>query len=205
MVSIPRLRRPWGDVRFLIGVLLIVVAIVGVWLIVSSSRQTAPALQATRTIVPGEALSSADVRVVDVSLGTVAPTYLTPTTLEPGAIATRTIEDGELIAVSSTAPADAGRTTAVVVESAVGIPGAVAEGAVVEVWYAPPSKEGKGFDPPRILLEEAVVAGVTRADGLLGGSQATLELIVDRSSVGDVLAAVADGAALSVVPLRSGS
>ena len=51
----------WGDARFLLGVLLIVASVAGVWFVVSAARQTAPAFAATRTIVPGEAITSDDV------------------------------------------------------------------------------------------------------------------------------------------------
>ena len=201
MISFPRPRRPWGDVRFLIGIALVVAAVTGVWLVVSSARQTTPILQATRTIVPGETVGGA-VRVVDVALGTAADGYLTPDALPDGTVATRTIENGELLPRTATAPADSSRVTSIVVESTT-IPGGVSAGSAVELWSSAPSGEGKGFAAPRILLDEATVAAVDRADGLLAGGRSSIELVVDRTEVGRVLGAVAEGAALSVVPLRA--
>lgn len=198
-------RRPWTDLRFFIGLALIIVSVVGVWLIVGAAKQTTPALQAVRTIVPGEPLTSADVRVVDVELGTIAAGYLTPATLEPGLIATRTITEGELVSTAAAADADAGRTTSVVVQSAVRVPAAVATGAVVEVWAAAPLADGKGFAEPRILLAEATVASVDHDSGPLAAKSTTLELIVERARVGEVLAAITDGSTLSVVPVGARS
>ncbi|WP_424935341.1 MULTISPECIES: hypothetical protein [Bacteria] len=202
MISFPRPRRLWGDVRFLIGIALIVAAVTGVWLVVSSARQTMPVLQATRTIVPGETIGGA-VRVVEVALGTAADGYLAPDALPDGMVATRTIEDGELVPRTAAAPAESSRVTSIVVESTTAIPGSVAAGAAVELWSSAPSGEAKGFAAPRILLDEATVASVTRADGLLAGGHSSVELVVDRAEVGTVLGAVAEGAALSVVPLRA--
>lgn len=197
--------RPWTDLRFFIGLALIALAIAGVWLIVGAAKQTTPALQAVRTIVQGEPLTSADVRVVDVALGSVGPGYLTPATLEPGLIATRTITQGELVSTSAAADADRGRTTSVVVQSAVRVPSGVIAGSVVEVWAAAPRTDGKGFAEPRILLSEATVASVARDDGPLAAKSTSLELVVDRTRVGDVLAAISDGSSLSVVPIGTRS
>jgi hypothetical protein len=198
-------RRPWTDLRFFIGLALIVACVLGVWLIVGAAKQTTPALQAVRTIVPGEPLTSADVRVVDVALGTVGAGYLTPATLEPGLVATRTITEGELVSTAAAADADKGRTTSVVVQSAVRVPSAVAAGSVVEVWAAAPRTDGKGFAEPEVLLAEATVASVERDDGPLAGSSTTLELVVERARVGEVLAAMTGGSSLSVVPVGARS
>ncbi|GAB6857104.1 SAF domain-containing protein [Microbacterium xylanilyticum] len=198
-------RRPWTDLRFFIGLLLIVASVAGVWLIVGAAKQTSPVLQAVRTIVPGEPLTSADVRVVDVVLGSAGAGYLTPATLEPGLIATRTISEGELVASAAAADADEGRTTSVVVRSTVPVPAAVATGSTVELWEAEPLAEGKGFAEPRVLLSEATVASVDRDDGPLSAKATTLELVVSRAEVGEVLAAMTGGSSLSVVPVGARS
>ncbi|WP_295012259.1 hypothetical protein [uncultured Microbacterium sp.] len=193
-------RRPWTDLRFLIGLALIALAVAGVWFVVGAARQTAPALQAVHTIVPGRPLTSADVRVVDVALGTVGAGYLTPATLEPGLIAARTITEGELVPTSAVAGADAGRTTVVVVQSTARIPSAVTTGSVVELWSAAPRTDAKGFAEPRVLVPEATVSTIEQDDGPLAAKGSSIELVVPRAQVGDVLAAIAAGAALSVVP-----
>lgn len=206
MTTIPRSsRRFWGDLRFLVGIALIAASIAGVWLVVSSARQTSPALQATRTIVPGDVLSSDDFRVVDVALGSVTGEYLTPATLTPGIVAARTIREGELVPESATGEADAMRTTSVVISIGVGVPETVRTGSSVEVWAAPVREEGRGFDAPRILLSQATVADVSTEDAMLSQAQATLELVIERSEVADVLEAIAGGSALSIVPLGAGS
>ncbi len=201
MITARTARRPWTDLRFFIGLALIVLSVAGVWLIVGAAKQTRPALQAVHTIVPGDPLTSADVRVVDVVLGTVGSGYLTPATLEPGLIATRTIAEGELVSSTAAAGSDEGRTTSVVVRSAVPVPGSIGRGSVVELWAADPHAEGKGFDAPRVLLPDATVASVDREDGPLSAKSTTLELVVSRAKVGEVLGALTAGSSLSVVPV----
>lgn len=195
----------WGDVRFFIGIALVILSIIGVWLIVSSSRHTTPVLQASRTIVQGEALASADFHVVDVGLGPVADTYLAPQELIPGLVAARTLTAGELVPSAAAAPAEDSRTTTVVVDSSTGIPVGVTEGTVVELWQAPLMEDGKTYDVPRILVGDVVVASLVKTEGMLSQGRASVELVIDRADVAEVLAAITGGAALSIVPLGSGS
>ena len=172
----PRPRAFWGDARFFLGVLLVIASVAGVWFVVSASRQTAPAFAANRTIVPGEAISGDDVRLVDVALGQVGDAYLQPQALADGLVATRTIESGELV------PA----------------------GSVVEVWAAPLIERG-AYEAPRILVADATVVSVTRDDSMIGGGSAALEVVIPRADVAATLAAMADQSALSVVPTSGAS
>ncbi|MFT4157071.1 MAG: hypothetical protein QM630_03970 [Microbacterium sp.] len=195
----------WGDIRFLVGIILVALSIAGVWLIVSSSGRTTPVLQANRTIVQGEALVSSDFQVVEVGLGALTDDYLAPQDLTPGLIAARTLNEGEIVPTTALAQADEGHTTTIVVESSTGIPSGVAAGAVVELWQAPPLDDGRSFDAPRILVANAAVSAVVEPEGMLSSDTTTIEVVIDRSDVAAVLAAVTGGSALSVIPAGSGS
>ncbi|UJP11435.1 SAF domain-containing protein [Microbacterium sp. KUDC0406] len=205
MTTHTRTRRPfYGDLRFLIGIALVIASVAGVWLLVGAARQTTPVLQASRTIVPGEPLGSSDFQVVEVGLGPLTDDYLAPQDLEPGMIAVRTIDDGELVPRSGTADADAGRTTAIVITSTGAIPASVKAGSTVELWQAPPSKDGRSFGDPRILVADAVVASVAEPEGMLSDARTDVEVVVDRADVADVLSAMNGGAAVSVIPAGPG-
>lgn len=195
----PRPRAFRGDARFVLGILLIVASIAGVWFVVTAARQTVPVFAATRTIVPGEAVSRSDVRVVDVALGQLEEAYLAPGALDGGLVATRTVEAGELVPQSAVGASAAAATTTVVLRSAVDVPASVAAGTVVEVWQAPLIERGS-YDAPRILVLDATVVSVTRDDSALGGGAAALEVVIPRADVAAVLAAMADESALSVIP-----
>ena len=194
-----RRRAFWGDARFFLGILLVIASVAGVWFVVAASRQTAPAFAASRTIVPGEAISADDVRVVDVSLGQIGDAYLSPDALADGLVATRTIASGELVPRAAVGDAAGVRTTSIVLRSAVDVPASVDAGAVVEVWAAP-LLEGGRYDAPRILVADATVVSVTRDDSMIGGGSAALEVVIPRADVAATLAAMADESALSVVP-----
>ena len=194
----------YGDLRFVIGVVLVIASVAGVWLLVSSSRQTSPVLQATRTVLPGETISSAELQVVDVGLGAVAGEYLAPQGLEPGAVAVRTLSAGEIVPLTAVGDADDLRSTSIVIATSA-IPAGVKAGAAVELWHAPPMDDGRAFEQPRILLADAVVADVAEEEGMLAGGRTDVELIVDRADVADVLAAMTGGDAISLVPTGAGS
>jgi hypothetical protein len=198
-------RAVWGDARFLIGIAVVALSIGGVWAVVSSSGTTTPVLQATRTIALGEALVSEDFQVVEVGLGTVTDRYLAPQELHAGQVASRTVFAGELLATSAAESADANRTTTIVVESSTGIPADVAAGSVIELWHSPPVDDGGSQGPPRILVADAIVTSVTKAEGMLSADGTTAEVVIDRADVAEVLAAITGGSVLSVVPIGSTS
>ncbi|MCI1017658.1 hypothetical protein HWD99_03370 [Microbacterium sp. C5A9] len=192
----------WGDFRFVIGIVLVVASIAGVWLVVSSSTAMTPVLQANTTIVPGEPLVSADFQVVEVNLGTVGDRYLAPQDLSPGQVAGRTIAKGELLPRSAAADADSTRTTTIVIDSSTGLPADLAAGAVVEIWHAPPLDERRtSYDAPRLLVSDVVVAAITKPESMLASSGAVAEVVIDRTDVAAVLAAITGGSVLSVVPV----
>ena len=175
------------------------------WAVVSSSGTTTPVLQATRTIALGEALVSEDFQVVEVGLGTVTDRYLAPQELHAGQVASRTVFAGELLATSAAESADANRTTTIVVESSTGIPADVAAGSVIELWHSPPVDDSGSQGPPRILVADAIVTSVTKAEGMLSADGTTAEVVIDRADVAEVLAAITGGSVLSVVPIGSTS
>lgn len=206
MASLSRPRRAfWGDVRFLVGIILVALSITGVWLIVAASDHAEPVLRANRTITQGEALASGDFEVVEVGLGALADDYLGPGDVESGRIAARTLPEGEIVPLSAVTDAERSRTTTIVIESSTGIPEGVQTGTVVELWQAPAIDDGRAHDAPRILVTDVIVHDVLEADGMLADTGTRLEIVIDRADVADVLAALTGGSALSVVPVGAGS
>jgi len=195
----PRRRGFWTDLRFFLGVVLIVASIAGVWAVVALSRQTAPVYAAAHTIVPGQAVTAADLTVVDVSLGRSGDAYLAPGAALDGVVATRTIGTGELVPAAATVPAAQSETTTVVVHSSVTVPSGVAAGSAVDLWSAAPAENG-GFATPSVLVPSATVVSVTHDDSMIGGGADAVELVIPRADVAAALAAIAADAELSVVP-----
>lgn len=201
MNMVSRRRAVWADARFIVGLVLVALSIGGVWLVISSAASTSPVLQATRTIAEGEALASGDFRVVEINLGAVTDSYVAPQALKPGQIVNRTLSAGELLPSAAVSDAEASRTTTVVIESSTGVPEQVRAGSLVELWHAPPLDDSGAVDAPRLLVSDVTVASVTTRDGVLGAEGTSVELVIDRTDIGDVLAAITGGSALSIVPI----
>ncbi|WP_141933514.1 SAF domain-containing protein [Microbacterium sp. SLBN-146] len=198
----PSRRAPWSDLRFVLGILLIGASVGGVWMVIASARQTTPVYIAAHVLAAGAPVEATDLLLVEVSLGQSVGAYLVPDELEAGSIATRTINEGELVPASAIGSASAAATTSVVLRSA-DVPASVEKGARVEIWAAPLIERGR-YEDPRVLVVDATVISVTRDDSLLGGGAAGLEVAIPRTEIGATLAAVAEEAALSIVPTFGG-
>ena len=194
-----RPRAFWADLRFLLGIALIVASVTGVWLVVAAARQTTPVFAAATTLVPGQSVEPGDLHVVQVALGQLDDAYASPATLVPGAVATRVVPAGELVPRDAVGEASRVRTTTVVVTSTNDVPEDVSTGSAVEVWAAAPAERG-AFDPPRILVGSAVVGAVQRDRSMMGGAGVAVEIVIARTDLAATLAAIADGSSLSIVP-----
>lgn len=196
-------RSAWTDIRFVIGIALVLASMAGVWAVVAVSRATAPVYAAAATIVPGQAVDADDLTVIEVALGTASEMYLGADDLGPGVVATRTVSAGELVPRDALVPERTAQTTVVVLDTTTSIPESVVAGSVVEVWAAPRLDQTR-FDAPRILVADATVVRVDRDTSPLAAGAASVELVVARADVSATLGAVADGAAISIVPGGAG-
>lgn len=199
-VGRPRRHGFWTDARFFVGVAVVLVSVCGVWAVITLSQRSTPVYAAAHTIVRGQAITAADLTVIDVALGRSAGAYLAAGTV-PGrdVVAARTVPAGELVPRAAAQPSRAAATTTVVVRSDAAVPTAVRVGTAVELWSAQQKERGV-YDTPHILVPDATVAAVDRDAGVLGGGAASVELVIPRADVADALAAIAGGASLSVVP-----
>ena len=204
MVSRPkRAPRPgfWFDPRLLVGLVLVLGAVGGVYAIVAGSDRTTAVYAARDALVVGDRVTAADLELSQVRLDGALPLYVTPERMPAdGLVLARTVAAGELIPVSAVgASADAGVTT-VVVELTDALAEAVVPGSVVDVWSSPQTERGE-FGPPAVLVGQAGVVRVLEPTGLsVGASRRSVELRVPRDVVAAVLTAIANGAAIAVVP-----
>ncbi|WP_307214468.1 SAF domain-containing protein [Microbacterium sp. SORGH_AS_0888] len=200
----PRPRSVRIDPRFVVGILLVVASVTGVWFVVAAARQTSPVLVAARTLVPGETIASGDLRVAEVALGQAAERYAKPGASAADAVVVRTVSAGELVPLEALGSAEAARTTTVVVPSSMRVPAAVAPGAPVEVWAAPRTAEGD-HGIPRVLVADAVVSRVVASEALGSATADSVELVVPRAALAELLGALSDESMLSVVPAGGGA
>lgn len=197
--------RLWVDPRFVIGVMLVAVSIIGVWWLVTASSRTVPVYAASETLTPGTSLDDAALQVIDARLGSIEDGYLgAGAPPPPGAVVTRTIAAGELVPIGALGEAGSVGVATLVVEPTGRLSADVVRGSVVDLWAAAP--EAEGYAAPEVLVSAATVVRVGEDEGLLsGGGSVALELSVPRSAVATVLAATAAAHLLSVVPTDPGA
>lgn len=193
-------RRFWFDPRFIIGLVLVIVSVTGVWLVVDSQDQTVPVYAAASTLPAGARVMSDDLTLSRVSLGSLDGQYIREGELPEGdLVIIRTVGDGELIPASAIAAAAESAVAPVVIEITGELPESVVVGARVDVWAAAPMEQN-GFGQPTVIVDGAVVARVVTDDAMVGQQNTSVEVLIPKGEVATVLSAQANGHALSLVP-----
>jgi hypothetical protein len=202
-----RRRSFWFDPRFAIGLALVVLSVVGVVGLVSSADASVDVLAARTTLTPGEHVTAGDLVPTSVRAGGVQKFYLQQKDV-PGAgvVVTRAIAAGELVPASAVGSAAGAGLTSVVVTTNGGLAASVAPGGRVDLWSAAQTAQatsGAGsFAAPTVLVSSAIVVRIIDQKNLVTtGSGSSVELLVPKSSIAGVLDAIANGAALSIVPV----
>jgi hypothetical protein len=210
-----RLRRPtWRDPRLGVGVLLVAAAVgLGTWA-VRDAAATVQVYAAGEALTPGDTVAADTLTVREVRLGEEERLYHLVADGPPeGAVATRTVGAGELVPRSAVGEADAVDLRPVVVPLGLDVPADLGPGTVVDLWLVPPAPTGGGVGQPAaaapepaLLAAELVVAEIVEDDSMLSGTTGTsVELLVPRLGLPDVLAALSSEGQLVAVPTFVGT
>lgn len=196
-----RLRRPsWKDPRLLLGLLIVVASIAGVIALVSGLDRSTEVFTAREDLTVGQPLRIEDLTVARVRLGDAEAAYLTPGTLQDGAVVTRHVPRGELVAASAVGHADALDRKPVAIAITDALPRDAVAGARVDVWVALPGSTPNSYQKPTLLLPGAEIAEVTTSTSALGASRQTiLQVLVEDRAMAQILNALGNQARISVV------
>jgi len=193
--SVParRLRRPtWRDPRLLVGLVLVLGATVAGGLLVAGADDTVAVLSARETLVRGDVLSEADLRVVRVRLDEVGDAYLLAgTKLAADSVALRTVPAGELLPASAVGRAQELDSRPVALDWQGPRPDGLVRGAAVDLWVS--AREGTSdFGEPELLVGSADVFAVVEGGGGLGSQSGTqVQVMLEPDGVRSLLAALA--------------
>lgn len=201
-----RLERPgWRDLRLVVGLLLVLLSVAGGVRLVASLDDTTPVYAATRDLLPGQPVAAQDVVPVDVRLDDALARYVDGSAaLAPGTHLLRPVAAGELVpaAALGTARQALDKTVSVPVEASA--LHTLSTGSVVDVWVSHRDGEalGEAYLDPRLLLAGAVVERVPQEGTGLGAGlgRSSVAVVVPADRVGDVIAAVDQGARVTLVP-----
>ena len=141
--SVMRLRRPrWKDPRLIVGIVLVVASVLMGALLVSRLSETTPVLVTRSPIAPGDSIDASDLVVAEVRLGDQTDLYAGNVDAIPeGAVATRAVQEGELLPMSAIGQADEVPLRPVVIPVAATVAESVAPGSTVELWHTAPATD----------------------------------------------------------------
>ena len=198
-----RIRRPkWTDARLLVGAMLVVVAVIATYLLITTANSTTRVWASARPLVPGDVLEPTDLTVAEVNLADLGSKYLSADVeLPEGSSVRSVVAAGELLAASTVAPLSELEGRVVAIDVAGSVPSVVDSGSLVDVW-AQPEQTGLDDDAssPQQIVDSAPVAHITRDVGSFGtGDGARIEVFVGTADLSDVLAALDGHSVLSVV------
>jgi hypothetical protein len=209
-----------------LGVLLVVGSVVGVFAIVAAADQRVTVYAAASALSPGERIDAGDLVQRTVALDGAERLYLAAGRIPNGGlIVTQPVAQGELLPTSSVGSTAGVRSTSLVLQLATKVSGAVVPGASIDIWAAPdPDAAGRvtttdatvsadqGIegateaepDPtaPTVLVSGAIVVKVLGDSGgfSVASSGSSVEVLVPRTRVARLLQAIASTDALAVVP-----
>jgi len=181
---------------------LVVASIAAVVGIVAVADEGEDVLVAPRLLSAGDVLMPDDLEVRRVALGVEGHGYLTPGDMpEAGVVVARTIGAGELVPRAAVGDSRGPRSTTLVVALSTPLGATVQPGDALDLWSAPALEAGR-FGAPAVIASRAQLVRSVTHEGIVTGNDAgRVELLVPRRDVARILSALANGDALSAIPV----
>lgn len=190
------------DARLFVGLVLVAASIAAVVGIVTATDSGDDVLVAPRLLTPGDLVTIDDLEVRRVSLGIDGHSYLAPADIPAeGVVVTRTVASGELVPLSAVGDSRGPSATTIVVSLSTPIGATVRPGDSLDLWSAPALDAGQ-FGAPVVIASDTQLVRVVADDAIVAGAEAgRVELLVARRDVARILHALANGDAVSAVPV----
>ena len=201
--SVDRKRpRFWFDPRFAIGLILVAVSVAGVVGIVAATDSSITIMAAGSDFSPGDRVTAADLVGTSVRIADAEKRYLLATDIpREGVVLTRSVAAGELVPAAAAGSASGLQLTSIVLSLTSRLPESVDAGSRLDVWSARQGEAGR-FEAPTVIVPSAIVVRlVTDAGLMVNNVGSSVEVLIPRSSIARVLEGVANGSAISAVPV----
>ncbi|HLS16043.1 MAG TPA: hypothetical protein VK095_16155 [Beutenbergiaceae bacterium] len=205
-----RIQRPnWRDPRLGVGVLLVAGSVaLGTWAVNQADR-TIEVYAASGLLTPGAVLEEQDLQVVRVHVADMQELYLRPGDGPgDGAVAVRTVGEGELVPVSAVGRAEDLALRPVSIPTGAAAAATLTAGALADIWVALPGEAGPTapLQAPQLLIGDVQVAAIHEDTSLFAGSdQEQVQVLVPVEDLSEVLAALSSGGEITIVPQPGGT
>ncbi|MGP9538985.1 SAF domain-containing protein [Brachybacterium sp. AOP43-C2-M15] len=167
-------------------------------MLVTRLSETTSVLVARAPIVPGDPIDAADLVAVDLRLGEQTDHYVGSAEAIPeGAVATRTIQAGEIVPLSAIGQSADVPLRPVVIPVDATVAESVVPGATVELWHTSPAGDETSAHA-QLLVSDAVVRRIDEGSSL-GMRSMSVEVLVPGDSLEAVLEVLSQGERLDVI------
>jgi len=187
------------DIRLVIGFILVVASIAGVYGLVSAADRTTAVFAASRPLAAGTIVQARDLVVVHVRLASATALYAGADDVHNGAVLLRALGSGELVPAAAIGSAQDITSTTLVLNLGSQLPVQTAAGSIMDLWTAPQLGQNT-YGPPTVLVAQAQIARVIESSGIGSSQGIHVEVVIPRSKVAVVLQAQANGDVISLVP-----
>jgi hypothetical protein len=175
--------------------------VTGVFSALNTGVETMTVIVANSPLAVGALIGEGDIRLVDVPVHTVFESALEPATPLEQLFVTSPIAAGSVIvssSVSASAPTD---DSTVTLKLSVGQPTWLRQGAVAELWVAPP-EGANGFGAPFVVSPSVAIIAVSRDDGFAADAlTSSVDVLVPRRHLPSVIHALANSFYVSLTPV----
>lgn len=195
-----RLRRPrWKDPRLIVGIVLVVASVLMGALLVSRLAETTSVLVARSPIVPGDVIGPDNLATVEMRLGEQDGLYVGSVDAIPsGAVATRTVQAGELIPLSAVGQSGDVPLRPIVIPVDATVAESVAPGATVELWHTSPKADDGTSADAELLVSAGIVRNIDEGSSL-GMRSMAVEVLVPQGDLPAVLKVLSRDERLDVI------
>ena len=192
------------DIRLVIGLVLVVASVAGVYALVAAADRTTAVYAASRPLAAGHQLEARDLAVVQVRLAEASVMYVDEGSLKRGAVILRPLAKGELVPLGAVGEAQDVTGTTIVLSLTSPLAAASTVGAIVDLWASAQMGQNS-YGPPVVIVPRAQITRIIESSGIGSSSQnVSVEVIIPRSKVAVLLQAQANGDAISLVPTTAG-
>ncbi|GAA1302831.1 MAG: SAF domain-containing protein [Brachybacterium tyrofermentans] len=181
------------------GIVLVVASVLMGALLVSRLAETTPVLVARSPIVPGDVIGPENLATVEMRLGEQDGLYVGSLDAVPsGAVATRTVQAGELIPLSAVGQASDVPLRPIVIPVDATVAESVAPGATVELWHTSPEADDGTSADAELLVSAGIVRNIDEGSSL-GMRSMAVEVLVPQADLPAVLKVLSRDERLDVI------
>lgn len=178
--------------NLIMSLAIIAASMAAVWFAIAQADQRQEYLVAKAGLSAGAKLTADSVQAINVNLADSGVNYLKTLPSDQPAFLISSVRKGELIPLAQLVASASDTRVPVQITPTMGLSNQVKVGSAIDLW-ASRAQTGQVWGEPRILSLGAEVADITKASGMFGDANPSLDLMVHPDDLPAVIYAAANG------------